>query len=224
MYIIYLHQNKINKKVYIGLTGQSVEKRWFKKADSYSSNKFFYSAILKYGWDNFEHTILFENLTKEEAAAKEIELIAQYKAQNKFFGYNIQKGGNTGFKGLTHSLKARALISKKVKDSYTFEKRKMASEITKNLFQKIEYREQHSQGLISAHKKEKNNYNKMYTVERSHKISESSKGRKISEETKEKIRAARMNRIEKPFTEERKKNLSEAMKKSYLERKIKLEA
>nr|DAE59942.1 MAG TPA: intron associated endonuclease [Caudoviricetes sp.] len=56
-----------------------------------------YNAILKYGWENIEHNILFENLTQEEAQEKEKELIAQYKTNIRRygddFGYNLTDGG-----------------------------------------------------------------------------------------------------------------------------------
>ena len=67
MYIVYQHKNKINNKVYIGITSQIPERRWGSNGCNYKSSPHFYSAIQKYGWDNFEHNILFTNLTKEKA-------------------------------------------------------------------------------------------------------------------------------------------------------------
>lgn len=62
-------------------------------------NRYFSNAIKKYGWDNFEHEVLFTNLTKEDAEKKEIELIKDNncKVPN---GYNISDGGciNSGWK------------------------------------------------------------------------------------------------------------------------------
>lgn len=49
------------------------------------------NAIIKYGWNNFKKEILYENLTSEEADAKEIELISFYKKGGKC--YNIASGG-----------------------------------------------------------------------------------------------------------------------------------
>lgn len=56
-----------------------------------------YRAIQKYGWDNIEHNILFENLTQEQAFEKEKELIAKYKTNitryGSDYGYNLTDGG-----------------------------------------------------------------------------------------------------------------------------------
>lgn len=93
MYFVYLHNNKINNKKYIGITKQKPENRWGLNGYNYNSSPYFYVAIQKYGWDNFEHIILYKNLTKEEACEKEIELINKYKTQNKKYGYNIMEGG-----------------------------------------------------------------------------------------------------------------------------------
>ena len=79
-----------NGKVYIGQTSVKPESRW-QKGRHYKGSPYFYNAILKYGWDNIEHIILYENLTKEEANKIEIELIQLYQDQNK--SYNIHKGG-----------------------------------------------------------------------------------------------------------------------------------
>ena len=92
MYTVYQHKNKINGKIYIGITMQKPEQRW-RHGEGYKSSPHFYAAIQKYGWDNFEHNILFQNLTKEEACAKEQELIAKYNSMDRNFGYNSTSGG-----------------------------------------------------------------------------------------------------------------------------------
>ena len=92
-YIIYLHRNKINGKVYIGQTCQKPEYRW-NSGKGYNNCSLFYKAIQKYGWENFEHIILLENLTKEQANKKEQEYIGLYQSNDKNKGYNIQFGGN----------------------------------------------------------------------------------------------------------------------------------
>ena len=93
-YYVYMHKNKINNKVYIGITSQNPRQRW-RNGTNYWYNTHFYRAIKKYGWnEGFEHLILFSGLTKKEAENKEIELIKQYDSTNKNKGYNIEYGGN----------------------------------------------------------------------------------------------------------------------------------
>lgn len=92
MYTVYQHKNKINGKIYIGITMQKPEQRW-RYGEGYKSSPHFYAAIQKYGWDNFEHNILFQNLTKEEACKKEQEFIAKFNSINREFGYNSTSGG-----------------------------------------------------------------------------------------------------------------------------------
>ena len=92
VYYVYKHTVP-NGKVYIGITKRRPEKRWGSNGINYRT-QMFYRAIKKYGWDSISHEILFDNLTKEEAEQKEIELILEYQSNNKEFGYNIDNGGN----------------------------------------------------------------------------------------------------------------------------------
>lgn len=93
-YTVYMHTSPSEKR-YIGITQQSPpEKRW-KNGCGYQGQAYFYRAIQKYGWDNFQHEILFKGLTKEEAEQKEIELIPCYDSTNSNKGYNIEYGGNS---------------------------------------------------------------------------------------------------------------------------------
>ena len=94
MYKVYKHTNKTNGKMYIGITGQkSVNSRWH-RGEGYKECNVFYNAIKKYGWDGFDHEILFDGLTKEEAEAKEVELIALYHSNDGKHGYNVENGGH----------------------------------------------------------------------------------------------------------------------------------
>ena len=91
-WVVYAHKNKINKKIYIGITGQKPERRW-RNGQGYKTSTYFYNAIQKYGWDNFEHIILQFNLTQQEAEEKEKYYIQKYNTLNDTYGYNIKKGG-----------------------------------------------------------------------------------------------------------------------------------
>ena len=91
-YFVYIHINKINKKVYVGITKQIPENRWA-NGKGYKDSPRFWNAICKYGWDNFEHKILYSNLTQKEACAYESLLINKYNSNNAKYGYNLTSGG-----------------------------------------------------------------------------------------------------------------------------------
>lgn len=62
---------------------------------------------MKYGWDNFKHEVLFNNLTEEQACSKEKELIHTFNTSNPKYGYNVALGGfNKSFgKSVAHIFK-----------------------------------------------------------------------------------------------------------------------
>lgn len=93
-YIVYMHRCP-NGKVYIGITSCSPNVRW-KDGYGYKEHKKFYHDIIKYGWDNIQHLILFDGLSMNEALEKEKELIAKYNACDENFGYNVREGGQAG--------------------------------------------------------------------------------------------------------------------------------
>jgi len=91
MYVVYVHIFP-NSKRYVGITQQKPEWRW-SNGEGYKDQPLVYNAIRKYGWHNVEHKILYTNLTKAEACAKEIELIAEWQTTDDAFGYNLTSGG-----------------------------------------------------------------------------------------------------------------------------------
>lgn len=96
-YCVYLHTvNKTvsgynYKKYYVGITN-NIKRRWAYNGANYKG-QIFYRAIEKYGWDNIKHTILYDNLTKEEAMQKEKEMIIKYHSKLGDRGYNVTDGG-----------------------------------------------------------------------------------------------------------------------------------
>lgn len=91
-YTVYLHTFP-NGKYYVGITCQEVNRRW-RDGKGYEGQPVF-DAILKYGWDNIKHDILYTGLSKEDAEQKEIELIKQYNSLSHDNGYNVETGGMT---------------------------------------------------------------------------------------------------------------------------------
>jgi hypothetical protein len=115
-YCVYIHTNKINGKMYVGQTvhGDNPNRRW-QNGTNYRLQKYFYRAIQKYGWDNFEHEIIASNLTREEARNFEKLLIKTLKVYDPAIGYNLTDGGESPSrmprKGLKRTEEQRARIS-----------------------------------------------------------------------------------------------------------------
>lgn len=101
-YTVYCHKNLADSKLYFGITSLTLNNRWGTKGQNYKNNLYFSRAIKKYGWDNFEHIIVKDNLP--EACAKTLEkiLIYKYNTRNPKYGYNLTDGGD-GTCGYTFS-------------------------------------------------------------------------------------------------------------------------
>lgn len=97
---VYCHKNKINGKLYFGITSKTnINDRW-RNGRGYTGSPHFYYAIKKYGWNTFDHIIIKKNLSKSEAIIYEICLIAYYDTRNDKNGYNFYCGGNLGSYGI----------------------------------------------------------------------------------------------------------------------------
>lgn len=103
-YTVYAHINKVNNKIYIGITSKKPKKRWGYNGINYKC-QIFYRAIQKYGWDNFEHIILFKNKTKEEAEELEKLYIKVLMGNNCKYGYNVSNGGSSTGKHSDETIK-----------------------------------------------------------------------------------------------------------------------
>lgn len=95
--MVYCHINKINGKRYIGITKRSLKERCGANGVDYKNSTRFYNAIQKYGWDNFNHIILEENLTRKQASEREQYYINLYNTTDDRYGYNITSGGDDNF-------------------------------------------------------------------------------------------------------------------------------
>ena len=151
LYCVYRHTNKFNNKVYIGITKRKPEDRWGVNGCNYKTSPHFYSAICKYGWDNFYHDILYNDISKEEACNKEIELIAYYDSMNPEFGYNMTTGGDCP----TMSLASRKKLSESMQGNQNgFGKpcsREKADKISKAQIGKMISDETRKRQSIAAH-------------------------------------------------------------------------
>ena len=141
---------------------------------------FYFSVIEKYGWNNFEHIILYENLSQDEACNMEIELIKAYKTQDYNYGYNIQPGGQLGNDGVVFSEESKKKMSEAHKGKkLTDEHKKKISEGCKG----------HNPCVHSEETKEKLsriNTGKTLSDDTKNKISKTLTGIKRSKETLQK--------------------------------------
>lgn len=244
-YRVYVHVCP-NGKRYVGCTTRvKPEIRWA-KGNGYRYNKHFYSAILKYGWDNITHEV-FEVESKEEMYRKEIELISFYHSNDPKFGYNNSSGGEKSSLGCKYSEEIRKKMSEAHKGkSLGKEHRKHVVEATKKKWADPEYRKHMSEVQKKVHSDPE--YLRKQSEVRSdpeyrRKLSEAHKGKVLSEETKKKMSEAQkkihsdpeyrkhMSEIKKgkphkpykPLSEETKRRMSEAKKGKPLPKvKIKL--
>ena len=168
-YSVYIHTTPTGK-VYVGITGKDPLKRW-NNGNGYRANKHFWSAIQRFGGENIKHEIIYSGITKKDACAREIELIALYKSNNRNYGYNNSEGGEYGGNG----------------HKWTESQKQMFSEMFKGRIVSDETRLKMSE---SAKKRDSNTRHRKLSEETKRKIGEYHKGKPLSQETKRKISLA----------------------------------
>lgn len=112
-YTVYMHVFP-DMKVYVGATGQDPKARW-KCGNGHKHQKRLYVEIAKYDWEDIQHIIVAEGLTKKEAWAVEIDTIKYWDATNPDNGYNTHVGGQTVGRdrtGVKMSVAAKRHLSK----------------------------------------------------------------------------------------------------------------
>lgn len=115
-WVVYKHTSP-HGKVYIGITSRPPNLRW-QNGLGYQSNEHFHNAIVKYGWENFSHEILYEHLSKEHACDLEKALIREYDSRNPSKGYNVLEGGEcyAAFAGHHHTEDSKAKIAERSRE------------------------------------------------------------------------------------------------------------
>jgi group I intron endonuclease len=96
-----MFRNKVNGKVYVGQTIKSFNDRFKGHRQAlnkrYAKQLYFYKAVNKYGWDQFEKIILIEgDYTRSQLNDLEKEYISKYQSNNPSIGYNCNSGGQGG--------------------------------------------------------------------------------------------------------------------------------
>ena len=206
-FTLYAHIAPNNKK-YFGITSQNVENRWQHDGEGYKHQILFWRAIQKYGWDNIQHIVLADNLSKEWACKLEQDFIYKYQSNNPNYGYNNTLGGEgtSGYKltdeqietrrrnatGRKHSLESRKLMSEKQKGRIVTDEMRNNMSLAhkgkpannKGKSASIEARQKMSQAKLGK----PGNHTQRHTEETKRKISKHSKGKVVSQETREKLR------------------------------------
>lgn len=123
--IIYKITCKINDKIYIGQTSETIEKR-FKRHMGYQKDEHdtkFYRAVRKYGTENFYIEQIDEATTQEELDEKELYWINKLDTVNN--GYNTKAvKGKCGGDTLSNHPNKKA-ISEKIRQSKIGDKNPM---------------------------------------------------------------------------------------------------
>ena len=160
-YYVYAHINKINGKMYVGQTSQRPTKRW-NHGHGYKGCDYFYYAIQKYGWDNFDHEIIASNLTKNEADNFEKLLIDRLNLLDPTYGYNLREGGSHWKMTEEHKQKIKEANSG---ENHPFYGKHLSDE--------------HKANISKATSGENNNfYGKHHSIESKNKISLANRGAK----------------------------------------------
>lgn len=162
MYFIYIIQNLINKKLYVGKT-KNANTRWRTHINIADGGKekypqhyqYIHNSIKKYGKNNFEYQVIEELENEELLAEAEQFWIIFFRSWDREFGYNLTLGGEGAF-GRQVSQNTRDKIRKNATG------RKASSETRRK--------------ISDAGKLRKN------SPETREKISKSNKGRKMTEE------------------------------------------
>lgn len=188
-YCVYIHISPSGKK-YIGQTKLKPEERWGKDGAGYlrkykGSDKYhqpaFAQAILKYGWDNFEHEIIASNLTKNKADNLEKLLIKKLDTTNPKYGYNIKEGGSNG----RHSEETKQKLSEFNKGKHLSEEhKKKIGESNKGKHVSDEAKRKISESLKGKIVGEKHYlYGQHLSEETKRKIGESHKGKNVGKDS-----------------------------------------
>ena len=201
MFNIYIIQNKINDKVYVGQTTQGIGRLRQHRYDlnkNIHKNQYLQNAWNSYSSNAFEFFILNSFDTKEEMNKAEIFYIRWYKDLG--LSYNLSNGGEGGGR---HSEETRLKMS--------LSKRNM-SEDKKNNCSHLgrKHSEETKLKMSLAKKNNCNHLNKPHSEETKIKMSTAHKGKIFSEETKRKMSEAHKNKP--PVSEESRQRMSIAAK------------
>lgn len=202
MFTLYVHITPNNKK-YFGITKTTVQNRWGVDGSGYSTQQLFWRAIQKYGWNNIQHIILAEKLSKEWACKLEQDLIWKYKSNNPKYGYNVSSGGDGPF-GVIRSDETKEKIRQaNIGHHHSEETKQKISKNSSHHNKGMKLSEERKEKLHNARRgKPSWNSGKKMSDEYRKKLSDAHKGQKAwnkgvscSEEVKKKVSIANKGKV-----------------------------
>lgn len=188
-----MHINKINFKKYVGQScydWKDIEMR-FLGGNGYKGCATFYSAIMKYGWDNFYHVCLHDGVPEDDLDWLEIMSIRWEGSHVSEWGYNVRRGGK-GYANKQEVRKKISLSAKEYQRSLSEYDRWHRSEIHKK-----ENLSESTRKKLSLSKSGKNHhfYGKHLSEETKKKMSISRRGQKRTDETRKRISEANKGKV-----------------------------
>lgn len=194
-----------NGKSYIGQTNNLHRRNIVHK--NTNGCRAFSSAIKKYGWDNFTHTILADGLSLDEANRLEAEFIAKHNTISPY-GYNLRTGGESpAFSEETRKKLSEAGKKRRLSDSHRFHLSELGKALSPERMELLQ------QGARIAREKNKgkphHNTGRKHTEETRRRVSEATKAALASDEVRAKISNAL---IGKKRSKETREKQSEAAK------------
>lgn len=208
---IYLWTNLINGKTYVGQT-QNFYNRVMQYKRGNDKHRVIGHALLKYGFDNFDISILEKDVSLDNLDEREQYWIDYYHCCDRKIGYNICKEAGTT-RGCKHTEETKAKMSKKRKQFFKEHPDALSGENNpqygKSLLMETKIKmsesrmgnqnakgsrwsmtEEQKSKISQAMKGKKNCLGRKLSQETKNKIAEGNRGRVVSEETKEKISEA----------------------------------
>lgn len=193
---VYCATNRVNGKVYIGITRRPLRLRVSQHKSRASTGRgsgYFHIAIRKYGFGAFEWSVLESCASIEDLQAAEIKWVKAYRSTERGMGYNRTDGGS-GVSGYQFSDEAKQKISAKMRG-------RLVSTETRQKLSSSNKGKQPSEMAISAWRAkgwDKVNRDRI----RAYRL-----GTKHSQEAIEKMRSAQLLRVKESYS--RKVSMSE---------------
>ena len=193
---IYKITNKVNNKVYIGQTIRTLEERWQQHlaAAKRQENRRLYDSMNHHGYENFIIEPIIE-ASNEELNNLEMYYIAKYQSTDTLYGYNMTAGGGA----IAGSLPPEVEAVRAAKISAALSGRKQPQELIQKRSDALRGKPRSLESRLKYSEAQKLRYLRnpishrrgiCLSDETKQKLREANLGKKQSDETKAKRKAA----------------------------------